>query len=196
VIAALFVDPPPHGVYAGLPDVDLWPSERDARRYDGPWPVVAHPPCASWCRLAGLREHRYGLKRGEDDGCFESALASVRRWGGVLEHPAWSDAFPTFGLPSPTRAWQRTTCGGWVCSVDQASYGHRAKKATWLYAVGVDPPSMDWRRRSMSVGLSWCENNKRGRTVERMGKRERSRTPTLFRDLLLGMARTVERRVA
>ena len=196
MIAALFVEGPPSGVYCGLPDVDPWPKARDARLYDGPFPVVAHPPCARWCRLAGLVEARWGRKRGEDDGCFESALASVRRWGGVLEHPAWSDAFPAFGLPTPTRAWQRTLDDGWVCAVDQAAYGHRAKKATWLYAVAVDPPSMEWRRQRMNCWLSWCENNKRGRTVERMGKRESARTPIPFRDLLLDIARSAAQRAA
>ena len=43
MIAALFVET--GGVYFGLPNVDPWDEERDARLYDGPWPVVAHPPC-------------------------------------------------------------------------------------------------------------------------------------------------------
>jgi hypothetical protein len=41
VIAALFVDD--GGSYFGLPGVDPWPEARDARRYAGPWPAVAHP---------------------------------------------------------------------------------------------------------------------------------------------------------
>jgi hypothetical protein len=48
-IAALFVDP--KGAYAGLPDVDLWGEARDARLYDGPYSVVAHPPCQRWGKL-------------------------------------------------------------------------------------------------------------------------------------------------
>lgn len=79
-VAALFVEK--GGVYFGLPDVDPWDEERDARRYEGPHPVVAHPPCSRWCRLAGLVEARWGHKKGDDEGCFASALASVRRWGG------------------------------------------------------------------------------------------------------------------
>lgn len=38
-IAALYVQR--DGVYYGLPDVDPWDEERDARLYAGPWPVVA-----------------------------------------------------------------------------------------------------------------------------------------------------------
>ena len=39
MIAALFVES--GGCYCGLPNVDPWPIERDARAYFGPWPVVA-----------------------------------------------------------------------------------------------------------------------------------------------------------
>ncbi len=99
MIAALYVHR--NGVYYGLPHVDPWDEARDARRYDGPHPVVAHPPCSRWCRLAGLVEARWGHKRGDDGGCFAAALASVRKWGGVLEHPAYSDAWPAHDLNAP-----------------------------------------------------------------------------------------------
>lgn len=131
MIAALFVEK--GGAYYGLPDVDPWPEERDARKYVGPWPVVAHPPCSRWCRLAGLVEARWGHKRGDDGGAFSSALESVRRYGGVLEHPAYSDAFGAHGLPRPLGVgWQLAMDGGWVAYVEQRHYGHPAKKATWL----------------------------------------------------------------
>ena len=75
-VAALYVEK--GGVYYGLPDVDPWDEERDARLYAGPWPVVAHPPRAS-------------------------------------------------------------------CYVEQGRYGLPVKKATWLYAYGVElPGSEDW----------------------------------------------------
>ncbi len=41
-VAALYVDP--KGVYANLPGVEVWDEEPDARLYDGPHPVVVHPP--------------------------------------------------------------------------------------------------------------------------------------------------------
>ncbi len=86
MIAALFVQR--GGAYFGLPDIDPWDEQRDARLYQGTAPVLAHPPCARWCRLAGLVQARWGSKIGDDGGCFASALANVRRCGGVLEHPA------------------------------------------------------------------------------------------------------------
>jgi hypothetical protein len=162
VIAALYVEE--RGVYAGLDGVDIWPLARDARLYAGPHPVVAHPPCSRWCRLAGLVEARWGHRRGDDGGCFASALASVRRWGGVLEHPAYSDAWAAFDLPIPlsTGGWQRGMCGGWSCRVEQWRYGHPAKKATWLYAFGTALPSLAWGLRLDQAGgslVSWCGNH-------------------------------------
>jgi hypothetical protein len=212
VIAALFVQR--NGVYYGLPDVDPWDEERDARLYPGPWPVVAHPPCARWSRLAGLVEAVHGYKRAEDGGCFASAVDSVRRWGGVLEHPAYSDAFAAFGLPRPSPGgWQRGTCGGWSAHVEQWHYGHRAKKATWLYAHGAQSlPSLRWGRtpdsavtayvtdgggdvkmRGRRALVSWCGNHLRGQLNDRprLSKTEASRTPLEFRDVLLAIARSV-----
>lgn len=143
-VAALFVAR--GGCYCDLPGCDAWDEARDARLYAGPWPVVAHPPCSRWCRLAGLVEARWGHKRGEDGGCFASALASVRRWGGVLEHPAYTDAWAKFLLPVPPRhgGWVRGLCGGWTAHVEQWHYGHPAKKATWLYAFGCELPDLRW----------------------------------------------------
>jgi hypothetical protein len=58
VIAALFVET--NGVYFGLSDVDPWDVTRDARKYAGPYPVVAHPPCQLWVNFAALNYKRYG----------------------------------------------------------------------------------------------------------------------------------------
>lgn len=113
-VAVLFANP--KGVYANLPGVDLWDEARDARLYAGPLPVVAHPPCSTWCMLASVNEARWGKRIGDDGGTFASALASVRRFGGVLEHPAYSLAWARFGLPRPTRGyWTRSLWDeGWV----------------------------------------------------------------------------------
>lgn len=107
-VAALFVDDSERGVYpALLGDSARWGENRDARRYAGPLPVVAHPPCHLWVNLAAVNWRRYGRQRpawypgGSDGGCFAAALAAVRRWGGVLEHPAGSHAWAAHGLRKP-----------------------------------------------------------------------------------------------
>lgn len=108
-IAALFVAS--SGSYAGISNIDLWDEVRDARKYVGPWPVVAHPPCQRWGKFwAGqpLAIKRTGMRKvkGDDGGCFESALAAVRRWSGVLEHPCDSHAWAHFGLSkAPAPRW-------------------------------------------------------------------------------------------
>lgn len=94
-IAALFVEK--NGAYWNLPGVDPWDEERDARLYAGPHPVVAHPPCQRWGRYwhgSTRRPHQFRL--GEDRGCFAAALTAVRNYGGVLEHPADSQAWDWF----------------------------------------------------------------------------------------------------
>lgn len=191
MIAALYVER--NGIYSGLEGVDLWDETRDARNYPGSYPVVAHPPCARWCRMAGIAEARWGYKRGDDGGTFESALASVRRYGGVLEHPAYSGAWKAYGLPRPRRngGWFGSDQMGWVAHVEQRNYGHIAKKATWLYAFGTNLPSLKWGaeldQHCTTQLVSWCGNN--GDKRPRLGKRALA-TPLEFRDVLIAMARS------
>jgi len=131
-IAAIFVQP--DGCYADLQNVDAWPEHRDARRYAGPLPVVAHPPCQLWGAMAAVNYARWGGEHnrpGNDGGCFAAALDSVRRFGGVLEHPAKTRAWAAHELAAPeVIGWQMTIDGGWVCEVWQSAYGHRANKPT------------------------------------------------------------------
>lgn len=195
MIAALFVKE--GGAYYNLEGVDPWPESRDARLYPGPHRVVAHPPCSRWCRLAGLVEARHGHKRHDDGGAFASALASVRRWGGVLEHPAWSDAWPHHGLPAPPSegGWLLAPCGGWTCYVEQGRYGHRARKPTWLYAHGIKkPPPMRWGRgMTGSAVVGHCRNHRAASDIRpTVTKTERIATPTEFRDALLSIARSCQ----
>jgi hypothetical protein len=189
MIAALFVQK--HGIYYDLADVDPWDESRNAMNYQGPHPVVAHPPCTRWCQLAGLVQARYPhYKKGEDGGMFEFALRTVR---------------PAYGLAPPSyEGWQQTLCGGWVAHVEQGRHGHRARKATWLYAYGVrarDLPTLDWGRETATATalVSWCDEyasinhgeSRPGRKPirQRISKKAASATPLEFRDLLLGIAR-------
>lgn len=190
MIAALFVER--DGCYYGLPDVDPWDKERDARLYDGPWPVVAHPPCSAWHLLSAVNAKRWGSPYNEDGGNFAFALEAVRKWGGVLEHPAESRAFKHHRIPEPSRGrWQRTLDGDWVTEVSQSAYGHRARKRTWLlYSGGEPPPSLDWRdvAGSHRVGFGWPADT--DKPLPRIKQSEALATPLAFRDLLLGIARS------
>ncbi len=207
MIAALYVET--DGCYFGLPDVDPWDEARDARTYLGPWPVVAHPPCQRWGKFwagAPWAIARTGSRKekGDDGGCFAAALASVRMWGGVLEHPEGSAAWPAFSLTSPRRGggWVAADLeGGWTCCVEQGHYGHDARKPTWLYVSGrsmADLPLLCWGesvggyldegvhgvkkvayRRTMTAKYGICQMQ---------NTRDRVKTPVPFRDLLVSIA--------
>ena len=51
-VAALYVQP--DGCYSDWPWIDAWHETRDARNYQGPLPVVAHPPCQLWGAMAAV----------------------------------------------------------------------------------------------------------------------------------------------
>ena len=195
-VAALYVQP--KGCYVGLPGVDAWDEARDARKYTGPHPVVAHPPCARWSRLARFCEVRHGLKVGADGGCFAAALHAVRTYGGVIEHPAFSKAWAHFGLPRPDTkqaGWQPGACGGFSCYVEQGRYGHAVKKATWLYVFGVefnDLPELNWGHTPDSRGTISKNQDWRGgmdKWRDTTGHRVANATPEAFREVLLSIAR-------
>jgi len=195
-VAALFVQA--DGCYAMLPDVDAWPEARDARGYAGPLPVVAHPPCQLWGAMATVNYARWGGEHnrpGNDRGCFASALASVRRFGGVLEHPAKSRAWAAHQLARPTAiGWQRTLDGGWTCEVWQSAYGHRANKATWLYYCGARPPfELRWDRPKGTHQIGFHDQRGKAANKPTLGRREASATPPAFRDALLLLARQASR---
>jgi hypothetical protein len=207
MIAALYVQT--GGCYFGLPDVDPWDEPRDARRYDGPWPVVSHTPCPRWGKLwAGqpLFIKRTGIRKtkGDDGGCFEHSLRTVRKLGGVIEHPWGSHAWPHFGLNRPPRegGWiVADFYGGWTCCVEQGRYGHYARKPTMLYACKVDLPELDWGigERQLDPAVVERMGIKRAIRLGEVGSRgggtdsaPRIGTPEPFRNLLLSIARTAK----
>ena len=202
MIAALFVIK--HGPYFGLPNVDPWDEARDARMYQGPHPVVAHPPCQRWGKMwadqpGHIAKTGQRKTKGDDQGCFKSALFDARRFGGVIEHPWGSNAWPMFGITIPNRrgGWAKTDCGGWTCCVEQGAYGHYARKPTLLLAYGCDLPELRWGETEAKYpqwaidkyGLKRCK--RQGEVAFRGGgtnSKFRNATPSAFRNILISMA--------
>lgn len=188
-VSALYVDP--RGPYPKLV-ADWWDEKRDARNYAGPNPVVAHPPCQLWTNLAGVNFKRHGgphNRPGNDAGCFDAALCSVLRWGGVLEHPAGSYAWSTFGLETPRAGCWLGGAKGWTCEIWQSAYGHRARKRTWLFYSGaVSPFALDWSRFPGTHQCGWFD-----RAKPTLGKRESSATPQLLAEWLIELAAQAKR---
>lgn len=199
-IAALYVET--GGAYFGLDGVDPWDINRDARLYQGPYPVVCHSPCERWGRYwGGGPSARVRRIKGDDNGCFAAALEAVRKFGGVLEHPEASHAWTAFGLNKPPRSGRWVTAdfhGGYTCCVEQGHYGHMARKATWLYAVGVELPELSWgpsAGQRLDEGFHSRAERLAARAAgisprKRLSRAENIATPTAFRDLLLSIARS------
>lgn len=155
-------------VYLSL-GADCYDLARDCRTYRGSRPVVAHPPCRAFGRLAHMAKPRHDEKH-VGFWCRET----VRAFGGVLEHPAFSSIFP-HGL----RPGQRDELGGWLLPIRQQWFGHPARKDTWLYIVGLEP--RDAPRMPLVLGDA-------SRTVESQDRAARERTPFDLATWLLEIA--------
>lgn len=199
MISALYIDP--RGPYPKL-GVDCWDQSRDARTYQGPHPVVAHPPCGPWGRL----RHLY---KGNEHDCAPRAVEQVRRWGGVLEHPAGSLLWRDLGLPLPGEpdiegdGRTRIRFPRYTIEVNQCEWGHVARKRTWLYLVGVprsalEAPPFPGREPTHWISGGRGRSSKRNHTpvpdgIKIASAEQRRRTPTLFAEYLIRLARSVHR---
>lgn len=194
--SALYVDA--SGPYFQLLS-DCWDIRRDARNFSGVGPVVAHPPCERWGRYwGGGPSARVKRIKGDDGGCFASALSFVKKCGGVLEHPEASHAFAHHGLAKPPKkgGWV-PSCGGWVCCVEQGHYGHAARKATWLYFAGPSQPfELIWGPSTggrMDEGFHSSQERTLARAngvkpLKRLNRNQRVCTPVLFAKTLIKLA--------
>lgn len=169
-------------VYKSL-GVDCWDIERDARLYSGPFPVVVHPPCRAWGRL-----RHFAKPRLDEKALGLHAASMVRKYGGVLEHPAASTLFAAAGLPRPGCGVD--DFGGWSIQVPQFWWGHRAYKSTWLYVVGCAPGSIP--RFPLVLGDAPCtvglySGRDRATCRKEISKKEREATPVDFARWLIDL---------
>ena len=203
MIAALFVET--NGIYFSDYRIAPWDANRNAKIYKGPHKVIAHPPCQRWGRYWSggpmLAKTERALLKGDDDDCFAHALWAVRTFGGVIEHPEATHAWPWFGLNKPPQkgGWIcADNFGGYTCCVAQGNYGHRAQKLTWLYAVNTKRPELKWGGCSNKMPLGersihsieegrMRRASKEYRPVKRISAKENLATPKEFKELLIGI---------
>jgi hypothetical protein len=194
-VAALYIDP--LGVYPKMPGVDHWDEARDARLYDGPHPVVAHPPCGPWSKL----RHLCNAATMATADCAPRALEQVRRWGGVLEHPAHSllfqsDAELARHMSGRMRANYVDAFGGFCYAVNQVEWGHVCSKPTWIYMVGVpglvaNDPSRFYRPfPNQQPTHCVCTGPRQLKRLPVASKQLKRRTPPLFAQWLVSLARS------
>lgn len=156
-------------VYRGF-GAECFDLARDARTYTGTAPVVAHPPCRAWGRLKHMAK-----PRADEKALGIWCAATVRMFGGVLEHPAHSGLFSLLRVaPSKPDA-----VGGWVLPIRQQWFGHPCRKDTWLYIVGCAPG--DVPRMPLVLGDA-------ARTVESQSGADREKTPRELAEWLLDLA--------
>lgn len=97
------------------PMVEIWGLGRDARKYVGPLPIIAHPPCGPWGK------YRSRCDQSREDGVI--AMRLVHEFGGVVEQPLGSSLYKECGD------------GRDILLLNQSDYGHMALKPTILYVV-------------------------------------------------------------
>lgn len=181
MIAALFVRS--DSIYFTLPGVDAWDKERNALNWPGGYPVVAHPPCRAWGKMRHFSKPEPGEKY-----LALWAISQVRRWGGVLEHPAHSLLWPVADLPEPGK---RDAYGGFTLSAPQYWWGHKTDKATRLYVCGCAPddlPPLPYRLGFPEYAINLRQDRPNYRRVKLLPRKERDVTPPNFARWLLGVA--------
>lgn len=157
---------------------DVYDKDRNALNYDGRAAAIYHPPCRLWSRLKGLST--------ADESEKYLALWSVRMvqmTGGILEHPADSALWRTCNLPTPGSIDQY---GGFTIVIDQFHFGHKARKRTWLYIVGIKPNDLALRYKPIpGAPKYWLGHNKRPGRKPPMPQKEHSATPLRFAKYLV-----------
>ena len=197
MIAALYVQA--DGVYAGT--CRMW--------ICGPRPVtrggIPGPPRSWHIRPApGGASIGTAARRGRTPEKWATTVAprcragtaAARRAGEILPIPR--HGLPT-GCRAPSRGWQQDVGGGGAALVEQGAYGHKARKATWLYAVGMIWPAEVGRGRGRLLPFDgWYHRQKDHARARKTGQLQRvhkgrAATPPEFRDLLIPLAASAAR---
>lgn len=178
-VAALYVRT--DSIYRSFEHVDCWDAERDAKQYPGPFPIVAHPPCGQWGRLA-----RFARPNTEEKALAELAVRQVETYGGVLEHPAGSRLWQACDLPQPGPPSIDQI--GFTLAVEQLWWGHQCRKRTWLYIVGADARNLPPYHFPMRPPTHVIGGSRKLSPLKAVLKSDREKTPPAFAAWLVALA--------
>lgn len=169
-------------VYKSIEGCDVWDEKRDALQYPGGLPVVAHPPCRLWSRLAPFAKAPPEEKR-----LAIFALEQARQNGGVVEHPYGSKLWKEADLS-----------GGWMLDAPQFWWGHKAEKPTRFFIVGCNPrdvPPIPLVLGDPTHQVGFTRNRRHDRLY--LSRPARERTPPDMARWLVGLAmRCIKRQEA
>ena len=166
-------------IYKNYDICDVYDEDRNALRYQGNLPIIAHPPCRLWGQLshfstAPLEEKQFAIW----------SIKMIRKNGGVLEHPATSRLWQEMKLPSYGKY---DDYGGWTLIAPQYWWGHKAEKKTKFYIYGISPnniPDIPFRLGypEYVVGTS---KRKLAKDLPEITKKERKQTPIQLAEWLI-----------
>lgn len=136
-------------------------------------PAIYHPPCREWSRMRKFANWHPGEK-----WLGVWAIMRARKYGGIVEHPMGSYLFKFMHCPSPGIGYDKF--GGFTIQVSQVEFGHKCRKLTWLYIVGLNPViniEIPFPGRIPSHVISQTIGKP---SLSRVSRKYRSYTPILF----------------
>ncbi len=183
MVSALFVRK--DSIYKAM-GLDCWDSERNALLWPGGNAGIFHPPCRGWGRL-----RKFSVATEEEKELAVWSVNQVRRWGGVVEHPASSDLWRYCNLPLGNQVDQY---GGFTLSVNLHWFGFPAEKKTYLYIVGCLPrciPAYPLSFDAITHKIRFPD--RRGRSGEKnLPKSQRDVTPVLMATWLISLCEKIQ----
>ena len=164
-------------VYQAFPGLTIYTRAKDAWSARCPGPVIAHPPCRCWSRAFALSSLTVKDRIIEMQLGFH-CLHVIQRTGGVLEQPAFSRLWSAASLPFPGDLDRAP--GSWSIAVDQANFGHRVSKPTWLWFSHIEPTVLLWPSFALAPSTQLTQQD--------LTPGQRSATPVQFAAFLIAAA--------
>lgn len=159
-------------------NVATYKKSNDYTNFPGQTSIIAHPPCQQWSRMRSFSKPCI-----KDKILAPIALAFVRKYGGVLEHPNGSLLWKIMNI---NRSSKVDKYGGYTISVDQKWWGHPCKKSTLLYIVGC--PIKDLPIMPISFDATEYSIGNSNKSIKEIPKAKRSNTPVRFARWLIQVA--------